>query len=95
MGRLLQREIEQLQSLLGDPARPFVAVLGGRATIEKAAVVLRLLNGADAVLMGEELALVFLAAQGQQIGAPSHGDPLRRGDRRGGHSVLVRSDGSL
>jgi phosphoglycerate kinase len=68
-GRLLQREVEVLAGLLEDPARPFVAVLGGAKVADKLGVLRSLSARADRLLVGGGMASTFLAADGHAVGA--------------------------
>jgi phosphoglycerate kinase len=67
-GRLLQREVEVLGRLLADPARPFVAVLGGAKVSDKLAVIEALIERVDALLIGGAMAFTLIAAQGGEVG---------------------------
>jgi phosphoglycerate kinase len=67
-GFLLQREIEALGALLGTPARPFVAVVGGAKIADKLGVLKALLHRVDALVVGGGMAFTFLAAAGHDIG---------------------------
>ena len=68
-GRLLAREVEVLGGLLDDPARPFVAVVGGAKVADKLGVLQALLDKVDQLLVGGGMAFTFLAAQGHDVGA--------------------------
>ncbi len=67
-GLLLQKEIEALGRLLGEPGRPFVAVVGGAKVADKLGVLKALLHHVDALVVGGGMAFTFLAAQGHDIG---------------------------
>ncbi|RJQ52279.1 MAG: phosphoglycerate kinase [Actinobacteria bacterium] len=67
-GTLLQKEVETLSNLLDRPLRPFVAVLGGSKVSDKIAVVNRLLDIVDALLVGGGMCFTFLKAQGLGVG---------------------------
>jgi len=66
-GRLLEREVEVLGSLLGEPARPFVAVVGGAKIEGKIDTLVNLLPRLDALILGGGMANTFLAAQGHDL----------------------------
>jgi phosphoglycerate kinase len=68
-GRLMQREVEVLGRLLHDPARPYVAILGGAKVSDKLAVIESLIDRVDALLIGGAMAFTLIAADGGEIGA--------------------------
>ena len=67
-GLLLQREVDTLDRLLGDPKRPYSAILGGAKPATKIPVVARLAEKADQILVGGIPAAAFLKAEGCGIG---------------------------
>ncbi len=68
-GRLLVREVEALSRLLGEPERPFVAVLGGAKIEGKIDALDNLLPRLDRLLVGGGMANTFLAASGHDLKA--------------------------
>jgi phosphoglycerate kinase len=67
-GLLLERELQVLGELLEAPERPFVVVLGGAKVSDKIAVIDRLLEVADALVIGGAMAFTFIKAQGGEVG---------------------------
>jgi phosphoglycerate kinase len=67
-GFLLERELTFLGGALTNPARPFVAILGGAKVSDKIAVIEHLLGKVDQLLIGGGMANTFLRAQGKEIG---------------------------
>ncbi len=67
-GLLMERELKFLGDELDSPARPFVVILGGAKVSDKIKVIDRLLEKADAILIGGAMAYTFKLAQGFKIG---------------------------
>ena len=67
-GPLMESELAALGRVLGNPARPFVAVLGGAKVSDKLPVIRSLLRHADRVVIGGAMAYTFAAAQGLPTG---------------------------
>ncbi len=67
-GPLMHAEIQALDRLTRDPARPFVAVLGGAKVSDKIGVLRRLATQVDALLLGGGIANTFLANAGGALG---------------------------
>lgn len=67
-GYLLLREVDTLTSMLDDPARPFVAVLGGSKVSDKIKVIDALLDKADVLIIGGAMCFTFLLAEGHTVG---------------------------
>ncbi|MGB4676707.1 MAG: phosphoglycerate kinase [Aggregatilineales bacterium] len=67
-GLLMEKEIEFLGNAIANPARPFVAILGGAKISDKIGVIESLLEKADKILIGGGMANTFLAAEGVKMG---------------------------
>jgi phosphoglycerate kinase len=67
-GLLMEKELAYLGKAVTNPARPFVAIIGGAKVSDKIEVVENLMKIADAMLIGGGMAYTFLKAQGLQIG---------------------------
>ncbi len=68
-GLLIQRELKALSHLLDDPARPYVAIVGGKKAKSKLGPLRDLVNHVDEVLIGGGVAFTFLHAMGMPVGA--------------------------
>jgi phosphoglycerate kinase len=94
-GRRLALEVEVLGRLLGEPARPFVAVVGGSKVADKLGVLQALSERVDALVLGGAMAYTFLAALGHEVGASildlAHLEDCRR-LLASGATVLLPSD---
>lgn len=67
-GLLMEKELKYLGKALQDPARPFVAIIGGAKVSDKIDVIKNLLSKVDALLIGGAMAYTFLKSQGAQVG---------------------------
>ncbi len=68
-GPNLAHEVETILSLLSNPQRPFVAIVGGAKVADKLGIVKVLVDKADTVIVGGGMAYTFEAAQGRSIGS--------------------------
>ena len=69
-GFLMEKELKFLNEMMGDPARPFVAVLGGAKVDSKVAVILNLLGKVELWGIGTGTQLRSLSLRvGQLTGA--------------------------
>ncbi len=66
-GRLMVREVEALSRLLGEPDRPFAAILGGAKIEGKIDTLQNLLPRLDLLMVGGGMANTFLAAHGYDL----------------------------
>ena len=64
----MEKEINFLGSALEHPRRPFAAIIGGAKVSDKIAVLERLINMVDTLLIGGGMANTFLKAEGHEIG---------------------------
>src|SRR5271165_4492091 len=67
-GLLMEKELAYLGKAVTNPARPFVAILGGAKVSDKIEVVENLMKVADSMLIGGGMAYTFLNSQGIAIG---------------------------
>jgi phosphoglycerate kinase len=67
-GLLMERELKYIGKAISDPARPFVAILGGAKVSDKIEVVENLMKIADGMLIGGGMAYTFLKSQGLAVG---------------------------
>ena len=67
-GLLMEREIDYLGSVLHNPERPFVAILGGAKISDKIGVIENLLDKVDQLIIGGGMAYTFLKARGLSVG---------------------------
>src|SRR2546427_3428262 len=67
-GLLMETELKYLGKAVTNPARPFVAILGGAKVSDKIEVVENLMKIADSMLIGGAMAYTFLKAEGERVG---------------------------
>lgn len=67
-GYLIQKELKFLGEAVENPKRPFTAILGGAKVSDKIAVIQKLLDKVDMLIIGGGMAYTFLKAQGYEIG---------------------------
>ena len=67
-GFLVAKEIEAFDAVLNNPARPFVAVLGGAKVADKIPVLTNLVDKVDAIIVGGGMAYTFLRARDIPVG---------------------------
>ena len=67
-GFLMEKELEYLGKAVSNPARPYVAVMGGAKISDKIEVIRNLMSKVDALLIGGGMMFTFYKAQGFEIG---------------------------
>lgn len=96
-GFLMEKELRYLGDALADPARPFIAVLGGAKISGKIDVIHALLPRVDAVLIGGAMACTFFVALGFDVGTslvePDRVDLAKRLLAEGGRKLVLPRGG--
>lgn len=67
-GFLIEKELNFLGSVLENPERPFVAILGGRKVSDKIGVINSLLEKVDTLMIGGAMAYTFFKSMGYNVG---------------------------
>lgn len=67
-GFLLKREIKALERVVENPAKPFVAIVGGAKVSDKIKIIERLLTNVNSLLIGGAMAYPFMKAKGLSVG---------------------------
>ena len=67
-GYLIGKELSIIGKALDDPARPFIAILGGAKVSDKIGVIENLLTKVDCLIIGGGMANTFVKAQGFEMG---------------------------
>lgn len=68
IGFLIEKEIKMLDSLVDNPKKPYLAVLGGAKISDKIDVIEKLIDIVDGFLIGGAMAYTFLKAQNIPVG---------------------------
>lgn len=69
VGLLVQKELEVIESLMGSPKRPVVAIMGGAKVSDKINFINALLAKVDQLLIGGKMTYTFMKAQGVEVGS--------------------------
>jgi phosphoglycerate kinase len=67
-GYLMEKELRYLSQAVGNPQRPYVAIIGGAKISGKIDVINNLLGKVDALIIGGGMMFTFLKAMGKEIG---------------------------
>lgn len=68
-GYLMKKELDYLGKAVGNPVRPYAAILGGAKISGKIDVIQNLMNKVDTLLIGGGMMFTFYKAQGLEIGS--------------------------
>jgi len=68
VGYLVNKELEFLGGAVDNPARPFVAILGGNKVSTKLGVINSLITKVDTLIIGGGMAYTFMKSRGQNVG---------------------------
>lgn len=68
IGFLIEKEIKMLDSLLDNPKKPYIAVLGGAKISDKIEVIEKLIDLVDGFVIGGAMAYTFLKARNIPVG---------------------------
>src|SRR5204863_3241422 len=80
-GLLMEKELRYLGEAVGNPARPYVAILGGAKVSDKIEVIENLIPRVDRLLIGGAMAYTFFKSQGKPVGKSLVEDD-KRGEAR-------------
>jgi phosphoglycerate kinase len=96
IGFLVEKEVKILQTLLGEPGRPMLAVMGGAKVSDKILLIEALLKRVDQLLVGGAMTYTFLKAQGHEVGRSrceaDRLDEARRLLELGGDKIVLPTD---
>ncbi|MFZ1080785.1 MAG: phosphoglycerate kinase [Candidatus Kryptoniota bacterium] len=67
-GYLMEKELRFLSQAVGNPSRPYVAIIGGAKISGKIDVINNLLGKVDSLIIGGGMMFTFLKAMGKEIG---------------------------
>lgn len=68
IGLLIEKEITILDKLMENPARPYLAIMGGAKVSDKIDVIEKLIDVVDTLIIGGAMAYTFLKARGVPVG---------------------------
>jgi phosphoglycerate kinase len=68
IGFLIEKEINMLDKLMDNPARPYLAIMGGAKVSDKIDVIEKLMDVVDGFIIGGAMAYTFLKAKSLPVG---------------------------
>lgn len=95
-GLLVEKEIKFLHDAIADPAKPYVAILGGKKISDKIKLISSLLQKADRILIGGAMAYTLLKAQdcavGESLVEEDQVEPMKQLLAQAGEKILLPCD---
>ncbi|MCD4700077.1 MAG: phosphoglycerate kinase [Phycisphaerae bacterium] len=95
-GFLVEKEIKYLHDAVADPARPFVAILGGAKVSDKIKLISSLLDKVDRIIIGGAMAYTLLKSQGVSVGKSlveeDQVEPMKSLLERAGDKIVLPDD---
>ncbi|MDY7011167.1 MAG: phosphoglycerate kinase [Planctomycetota bacterium] len=95
-GFLVEKEIKYLHDAVSDPARPFVAILGGAKVSDKIKLISSLLDKVDRIIIGGAMAYTLLKSQGVPVGKSlveeDQVEPMKALLERAGDKIVLPDD---
>ena len=87
----MEKEIHYFETILANPEKPYVAILGGAKVSDKIPVIENLINKVDSILIGGAMAYTFLKARDIEIGksilemdmVELAGELMKKADKKG------------
>ncbi len=67
-GYVMENELKAIDDVMGSPARPFMAILGGAKVSTKIVIIEKLMEKVDSLILAGGMTYTFAAAQGQDVG---------------------------
>ena len=67
-GYVMEGELKAIDSVMENPKRPFVAIIGGSKVSSKITIIEKLMERVDSLIIGGGMTYTFMAAQGGKIG---------------------------
>ncbi len=67
-GYVMERELKAIDSVMDNPKRPFVAIIGGSKVSSKITIIEKLMEKVDSLIIGGGMTYTFKAAQGGKVG---------------------------
>ena len=67
-GYVMEGELKAIDSVMENPQRPFLAILGGSKVSTKITIIEKLMEKVDSLILGGGMTYTFMAAQGGRVG---------------------------